>query len=108
MSTIYAINAETSTSVSANDTFPMYKTSTGRTMKCHASALQLYINGSSSTATIQFFGGTATAQPASIAAVTTTAAVSVTATQWGYSTSTQANAITTLLSGIHANLISLN
>ena len=51
MSTIYAINAEVSTSVSANDTFPMYKTSTGRTMKVHGSALQTYITGATSGST---------------------------------------------------------
>jgi UDP-N-acetyl-D-mannosaminuronic acid transferase (WecB/TagA/CpsF family) len=63
--------------------------------------------GQSATDPLGFFGATATVQPASVAAVTTTAAVSISATQWGYATSTQANAVTTALSTIHANLISL-
>ena len=108
MSTLYAIDTEVSTSVSANDTFPLYKTSTGRTMKAHASAIQTYVLGqSSSTGTLGFFGATATAQPGSTTAVSATTAVSTAVTVWGYSTSTQADAVVTLIRAIHANLISL-
>lgn len=63
--------------------------------------------GQNSVDPIAFFGATATAQPASTAAITSTAAVSVSATQWGYATSTQATAIVTLLGALHANLKSL-
>ena len=54
-----------------------------------------------------FFGATATVQPASVAVATTTAAVSISATQWGYTSSAQANSITLALFTIHANLVSL-
>ena len=108
MSTIYAFNAETSTSLSANDTIPIFKTSTGRTMKVHASAIQTYILGQgTSSGTVGFYGATATAQPVAVTNVTATAVASVTATQWGFSTSTQGDALIALVRGIRANLISL-
>ena len=107
MSTIYQINAEASTSVAANDTFPLYKTSTGRTMKCHASHIKTYVLGTVSTDTLTFFGATATAQPASTTAVSATALASTAITVWGFTTSTQGDAVVTLIRAIHANLISL-
>lgn len=57
---------------------------------------------------ISFFGGTGTAQPASTAAIASTASCSISATQWAFSTSAQATGIVTLLGAIHANLKSLN
>lgn len=58
---------------------------------------------------IGFFGAATGAQPASAsqAAVASTAAASVSATQWGYSTSTQANAIVTLVNQLRADLVTL-
>lgn len=109
MSTLYTINAHTSTSVSATDQFPMFKTSSGNTHKVAASAIQTYVLGLTTSSTVGFFGATVTAQPTSAnqAACTTTASVSVSATQWGYSTSTQASAIPVLLAQIRLDLISL-
>ncbi len=69
--------------------------------------LKTYTLGLSSTDTLTFFGATATAQAGSTTAVTGTAAASITATQWGFSTSTQADALIALVRAIHANLISL-
>jgi hypothetical protein len=63
--------------------------------------------GQSATDIGGFFGAAATAQPASVATVTTSAAVSISATQWGFTTSTQADALTLCVSTIHANLKSL-
>jgi len=58
---------------------------------------------------VGFFGAAASGQPASSnqGAVATTAAASFTATQWGYSTSTQANAIVTLVNQLRAVLVTL-
>jgi len=64
--------------------------------------------GQSATDLIAFYGGTPVAQRASgnLAAITTTAAT--TTTPWGYSTSTQANAIVSALNEIIATLVGLN
>lgn len=58
---------------------------------------------------IGFFAAAPAAQPASSnqGAVASTAAASVSATQWGYSTSTQANAIVTLVNQLRADLVTL-
>ena len=109
MSTIYSIDAETSTTVSANDTFAMYKTSTGRTMKAHASAIRTYVLGADSAQTLGFYGATATSRlsSSSQAAVDSTAAVSVSATQWGFGTSAQADGIIRLVNRLRADLVTL-
>ena len=64
---------------------------------------------STSVNTIAFFGQAGTTWPtnASEAAAASTAAVSVSATQWGFSTSTQANAIVTLVNQLRADLVAL-
>jgi hypothetical protein len=107
--TEYTINSETSTTVSANDQFHMYKTSTGRTMKASGNAIRTYVLGTTTTETLGFFGVTATAQPTSTlqAVVTNSAAVSVSATQWAYTTSTQADGIVRLVNRLRADLVSL-
>lgn len=109
MSTLYSIDHETATTVSANDQFPMHKTSTGRTMKVSGSAIRTYVLGTVSTETLGFFGATSVTQPTSSnqAAISTSVAVSVSATQWAYATSTQANAIVTLANQIRADLVTL-
>jgi hypothetical protein len=108
MSTIYSINAESSTTVSASDQFPMYKTSTGRTMKAAASAIQTYVLGSLSTSTVGFYGATPVVRPsgAGQADILSTAAVSsIATTAWGYATSTQANGVITLIRAIRTALV---
>ena len=58
---------------------------------------------------ITFYGGTPQVQAAfSAAAVETTVAVSTTSAIWGFSTSTQANAIVSLVNEIRAELVALN
>lgn len=61
------------------------------------------------TGQVGFFGNPATTQPTSSneAAPASTAPVSISATQWGYSTSTQAQAILTLVTQLRADLVSL-
>jgi hypothetical protein len=109
MSTLYQIDQETATTVSAADQFPMYKTSTGRTMKASGAAIRTYVLGTVSTETLGFFGATSVAQPTSSnqAAATNSNAVSVSATQWAYATSTQANSIVTLVNQIRSDLVTL-
>jgi UDP-N-acetyl-D-mannosaminuronic acid transferase (WecB/TagA/CpsF family) len=65
--------------------------------------------GGSAAAELGFFGATPAAQPAATnqAAIASTAAVSVSATQWGFSTSTQATAVITLLTEVRAALVTL-
>lgn len=65
--------------------------------------------GGTNTATLGFYGATPAVQPASSnqAAPVSTAPVSISATQWGWSTSTQAQAILTLVTQLRADLVTL-
>lgn len=64
--------------------------------------------GDTSTSQLAFYGATPAARTAfSAAAVVTTAAVSTTSNIWGFSTSTQANAIVSLVNEIRAALVTL-
>lgn len=64
---------------------------------------------SASGGTVGFFGTTATTQPASAsqAAVATTAPVSISATQWGFASSAQAQAIINLQNELRSALVAL-
>jgi len=62
--------------------------------------------GLSSSQPISFYGATPTArQTLANAAVATTVAISTTTTKWGFSTSTQANALVALVNEIRAALV---
>lgn len=63
--------------------------------------------GGDAAATLGFYGATPVAQPAATnqAAIASTAAVSISATQWGFATSTQATGIVTLLAEIRTALV---
>lgn len=65
--------------------------------------------GQTTAGPIAFFGSAMTAQPASSsqAASASTAAVSISATQWGFATSAQADAVITLVNRMRADLVSL-
>ena len=65
--------------------------------------------GGTNTATLGFFGATPIAEPAATnqSAIASTAAVSISATQWGFSTSTQATGVITLLTEIRTALVNL-
>lgn len=65
--------------------------------------------GGTNTATVGLFGATPAVQPTSSnqAAPASTAPVSISATQWGFTTSTQAQAILTLVTQIRADLVTL-
>lgn len=64
--------------------------------------------GLNSTEPLAFYGQTPAARTAfSAAAVATTVAVSTTSNIWGFSTSTQANAIVSLVNEIRAALVTL-
>lgn len=56
---------------------------------------------------VAFFGGTPTSQLTAGTAPASTAAVSISASQWGYSTSTQADAITSLLISLRSQMVSM-
>ena len=68
----------------------------------------LYL-GKSSLQPVAFFGATGSTQPssASQAAAISTAPVSISATQWGFTSSAQALSIITLLNQIRTDLVSL-
>jgi hypothetical protein len=61
------------------------------------------------TGQVGFFGNATTTQPTTSneAATISTAAVSVSATQWAFGTSTQANQIVTLVNQLRADLVAL-
>lgn len=65
--------------------------------------------GGTNTATLGFYGATPAVQPTSSneAAPSATTAVSISATQWGFSTSTQADAVVTLVRQLRADLVTL-
>lgn len=65
--------------------------------------------GSTTSSYVGFYGAAVTTRPASAsqAAAISTAAVSISATQWGFATSTQANAAITLVNQLRADLVSL-
>lgn len=65
--------------------------------------------GGTNTATVGFYGATPVAQQsgAGQAAAASTAAASISATQWGFSTSTQANAVITLVNQLRSDLVDL-
>lgn len=56
--------------------------------------------GLTSSEKIAFFGGTPAARQTAPTAVETTVAISTTTTKWGFSTSTQANAIVTAVNSL--------
>lgn len=66
-----------------------------------------HVFGKTSSDKIAFFGGTPTTRPSSATAVATTVAISTTTTKWGYSTSTQANAIVTAVNALIGIVTSL-
>lgn len=65
--------------------------------------------GGTNTGTVGFFGATPVALQAATnqALVTTSPAVSVSATQWAFATSTQANGVVALANAMQAALVSL-
>lgn len=67
------------------------------------------ILGQNASALVGFFGATPTSQrsSASQAAPSTTASASVSATQWGFSTSTQADALVTCVRQLRSELVTL-
>ena len=66
------------------------------------------IVGKDSSRPLSFWGATPAARSAfSASAVETTVAISTTTTKWGFSTSTQANAIVSLVNEIRAALVTL-
>ena len=65
------------------------------------------IFGNSSSDKISFYGGTPQVRATAAASVATTNAVSTTSNIWGFSTSTQANAIVTLVNDLKAQLVAI-
>ena len=109
MSTIYAINAETSVTGAAGDFVPVYQTNTGRTKKVSLENIRVYTLGTVSGEKLGFYGATSVTQPTTSnqAAAISTAAVSVSATQWAYATSTQADGIQQLANAMRSALVTL-
>lgn len=95
MSTIYVFHTDTPAidTGSVLDVFPIFDTSAGRTKNITGTLLQQVVLGGTDTGTVGFYGkapvaqatGAALAPPASTAGTSTNA--------WGFTTSTQANAI---------------
>lgn len=62
--------------------------------------------GDTATSLVGFYGATPIAQPSTGATAPTTTAAT-TSSPWGFATSTQANAIVTLVNGLQTQLIAL-
>lgn len=98
MSTIYVFNDELSAlSVAAtDDVLLVHDTSAGTKNDMTVAVLQAAILGNTSVGPVGFYGATGKVRYAnSIAQPASTASVSVSATQWGFSTSTQGDAVIT-------------
>ena len=66
-----------------------------------------FVFGKTSSDKISFYGGTPASRPSAPTAVATTVAISTTSAKWGYSTSTQANAIVTAVNTLIGIVTSL-
>lgn len=66
-----------------------------------------FVFGKTSSDKIAFYGGTPASRPSAPTAVETTVAISTTTTKWGYSTSTQANALVTAVNTLIGIVTSL-
>lgn len=97
MSTPYVFNDEMSALASGaaeNDVMLIHDTSAGTKKTITPAVLRGAVLGTTSASTLGFFGKTETSRyTTSVAVPASTNAVSVSATQWGFSTSTQANAL---------------
>ncbi len=96
MSTIYVFNDELSalSTAATNDVLLIHDTSAGTKADVTVSVLQSAILGNTSTGPVGFFGATGVGRYAnSIAQPASTASVSISATQHGFATSTQADAL---------------
>jgi len=65
--------------------------------------------GATTSDTLAFYGGTASGQPASAsqAAIVSSAVVSISATQWGFGSSAQAQGVVNLLIEVRSALVAL-
>lgn len=99
MSTIHNFNDEISTvetTVAEADIFLMHDASAAVKKQVPLSTLRKAVLGNTSTGPVGFFGGTQQIRYAnSIAQPASTASVSISATQWGFTSSTQGDAIIT-------------
>lgn len=66
-----------------------------------------FVFGKTSSDRIAFYGGTPASRPSAPTAVATTVSISTTSAKWGYSTSTQANAIVTAVNTLIGIVTSL-
>ena len=66
-----------------------------------------FVFGKTSSDKIAFYGGTPASRPSAPTSVATTVAISTTSAKWGYSTSTQANAIVTAVNTLIGIVTSL-
>jgi UDP-N-acetyl-D-mannosaminuronic acid transferase (WecB/TagA/CpsF family) len=66
-----------------------------------------FVFGKTSSDKIAFYGGTPASRPSAPTAVATTVSISTTSAKWGYSTSTQANAIVTAVNTLIGIVTSL-
>lgn len=93
---------------SVGDGYQVGDGNTNETMNVGRSGVPVQFGGEA-TAELGFFGSTPVDQPASAsqAAIASTAAVSISATQWGFSTSAQATGVINLLTEIRTALVDL-
>lgn len=112
MSTIYTIGAQSVfVSANGNDRMLIHNTTEAKVGQLSMSSVRAYVLGQSSTEALGFYGATASAQPSTgnQADILSTSAVSIASagTPWGYATSTQANAIVTLVRQLRSDLVTL-
>ena len=95
MSTIYVFHTDTPALDTASllDVVPIFDTSAGRTKNVTLTLLQQAMMGGTDTATLGFYGTTPVARPASASQAPPSSVAGTSTTAWGYTTSTQANAI---------------
>lgn len=106
MSTIYVFHTDTPAidTGSMLDVFPIFDTSAGRTKNITGTLLQQVILGGTDTNQVGFFGQTPTTRPAGAALAQPSSVAGTSTTPWGYTTSTQANAISAFCAALQAAL----
>lgn len=106
MSTIYVFHTDTPAldTCSMLDVIPIFDTSAGRTKNVTLSLLQQAMTGGTDTGTQGFYGTTPVARPAGAALAAPSSVASTSTTAWGYTTSTQANAISAFCNALQVAL----
>lgn len=108
MSTIYTIDRETAIdSLATGDLFLVYDTSAKAIKNATGTNVQDLVTGSTTASTVGFYGATKVGQPASSNQAAPSATAATSTSPYGFTTSTQADALITCVRQLRADLVTL-